>query len=349
MEAPTGPDHDEREDDATPAGHDGEHEDGGDNDIAFMYREGVLGKDVWIKFPVKLDGEKKGFRFFQGKITRMETSYPNDDTTQPLEYQHFIFFGDQDDGYYDLTEQEMSGYLKWAQKDAEEEEEQAKKEQIEGGHPRPGDTAPSSSAAAAATVPLAVTPEKKIKEEEKQIKEEKIKIKEEKMKIKEENKKIKEEEKKRKAANESTPAAPKKIKQEARDACFSRISNIDDPNNDEINLDEFTHWLTKIHRSRGTLISDTNAKNVLNRVRDLVDKRGISYIRWKRKIFYRGKAISLKTDFNRMLQDAKDWENNYGKDKGHGWVLTHPIKKLQLYKEYVEKKRYERKNPILIS
>jgi len=35
-----------------------------------------------------------------------------------------------------------------------------------------------------------------------------------------------------------------------------------------------------------------------------------------------------------MAAEARDYESMYGKDKGHGWLLKHPIEKLKLFQEY---------------
>lgn len=68
-----------------------------DDDLAVLYRERVLGKDVWLKFPVIEDDGTKKFQFFRGTIVKMETYFPDDDTNKPLEYQHYVKFGDDDE------------------------------------------------------------------------------------------------------------------------------------------------------------------------------------------------------------------------------------------------------------
>ena len=79
--------------------------------LVIQYKEKELGKNVWIKFPVEYDDDdedydddedgddepKPEFKFYKGTITQMHTLYPNNDTTKPLEYLHFVYFGDTDE------------------------------------------------------------------------------------------------------------------------------------------------------------------------------------------------------------------------------------------------------------
>lgn len=96
-----------------------------DDNIAIIYKEDSVGKDVWIKFPVVAEeeddndeeddegGEGEFFKFFQGTITGMQVAHEDDDVNKPKQYTHYVKFGDSDDGYYDLSDLEMTGYLKW--------------------------------------------------------------------------------------------------------------------------------------------------------------------------------------------------------------------------------------------
>lgn len=45
--------------------------------------------------------------------------------------------------------------------------------------------------------------------------------------------------------------------------------------------------------------------------------------------------MTLRDNFKEMLLSAKRFEIEHGRDKGNGWLLQHPIKKLALYKESV--------------
>jgi hypothetical protein len=69
-----------------------------DDDLAILYREGVLGKEVWIKFSagVRDDGQET-LVFYHGTITRMESYFPEDDGSKSLQYHHYISFKDGHD------------------------------------------------------------------------------------------------------------------------------------------------------------------------------------------------------------------------------------------------------------
>jgi hypothetical protein len=44
--------------------------------------------------------------------------------------------------------------------------------------------------------------------------------------------------------------------------------------------------------------------------------------------------VSLKDDFNALYAEAQTFQNTHGHDRGNGWLLFHPIKKLKLLQEY---------------
>ena len=123
-----------------------------------------------------------------------------------------------------------------------------------------------------------------------------------------------------------------------------------DPTCDEINMDEFQHWLGTIHKgSKGNPISHANFRSVLNRARDLISGRGVTYKNWPsgRKFFGHNNTsassiVDITTNYELLLQEAKDFEKKYGRDKGNGWLLQHPIKKLMLYQQYVRERRQAR-------
>lgn len=278
-------------------------------DISVMYRQEALGKEVWIKFPVE---GATTYQFFKGLVTKMEAYFPDHDATKPLEYQHFVYFGDSDDGYYNLTEQEDSGYLKWTNP-AEGEEKSSS-----AGAPAAASASTTAAVASTgSTTARPVTPEKPTR--------------------------------KRQAERTSPAVSPKKIRVKME---FGSVkSNIEDPTNNEINPAEFAHWLGKIHTGkRGNPLSESNFRSVMNRVRDLASGDGISYKNWPASVrFHKDQPFNLSVDFHTMLLEAKSYEKRYGRDLGNGWLLSHPIKKVALFKDYVEAKRQERANPELIS
>jgi hypothetical protein len=61
---------------------------------------------------------------------------------------------------------------------------------------------------------------------------------------------------------------------------------------------------------------------------------GIKAPQW-RASFMEGYKVDLTMDFDKMLEDAKDFEEKHGKDKGRGWKLQHPIRKICKFQKFV--------------
>ena len=84
----------------------------------------------------------------------------------------------------------------------------------------------------------------------------------------------------------------------------------------------------------------------MNRVKDLTSGRGIGYKNWPADIRFCGPTdvirkgpVTLEYNLHSLLQDAKEFENKHGRDKGNGWVVQHPVRKLILYKDYITESR----------
>lgn len=41
------------------------------------------------------------------------------------------------------------------------------------------------------------------------------------------------------------------------------------------------------------------------------------------------------SDFIELLNEGQDYENKYGRDRGNGWLLRHPLKKLLLFQQFI--------------
>ena len=119
------------------------------------------------------------------------------------------------------------------------------------------------------------------------------------------------------------------------------LRNITNPRDNQIYLDEFEHWLRDIHVGpSGKPLSESNARSVKNRVKDLITGKGIGYKNWPgHVIFNRGRIVTLDTDLEQLLKTAKQYEDDYGRDLGNGWLMKHPIKKLILYKKFIVGRR----------
>ena len=277
-------------------------------------------EEVWIKFPVTYDdedGSGHGFKFYKGLITKVQTYLPEDDPANSEEIHHYVKFGDHDDGYYNLGDLEATGSLKWSQEEADKAlmEESKRLAPKKAAQKKAASTPPSDGVAATAPSALTrmVTPPKG------------------------------------KRPHENTQQNGRKVKVKLEFGSTTPKSHDDTSN--QIDVEEFEHWLRNVHEgARGGKISETNAKSVMKRVKELVDKeQGVTYINWPSDIvFHHGETVTLDTDFDALLKKAKRFEKTHGKDKGNGWKLTHPIKKLWLYKQYIEEKQRERANQEIV-
>lgn len=106
-------------------------------------------------------------------------------------------------------------------------------------------------------------------------------------------------------------------------------------------INDMEVFLTQVpHGRKSAVCSKTNAKSVIRQVKKLTSGKGVDYKHWKRvpKKFGEGETINLlSTNFDILYEKADKWELKYGKDKGHGWLLKHPIMKLKLFQAYCRK------------
>ena len=264
----------------------------------------VLGRCVLIKFTIN-DGP--ACAFFRGKVVEFKATLVQDDddgSSSIIERDHFIVFDDNDERWFDLRVEEEMGRLLWID-DAQ--------------------LLPPTAAAAAATsntssktlparkrlssgrAAAKPTPAQRKKKETTTVA------------VTPERKKMK------------SAAAPGPHKQQPK------IMTIN-----EKWLNEMEHWLQVIpHGNRHHVVSQANAQSVMRQVKKLVAGDGITYCGWDDGvIFYNNVNVDLSFDFEQMYEEARDFEDLHGKDKGHGWLLLHPIKKLQLFKEYYYSRKH---------
>jgi hypothetical protein len=101
------------------------------------------------------------------------------------------------------------------------------------------------------------------------------------------------------------------------------------------------HFL--LHVPHGTrqplkIVSEANTRMVLRQVKRLASGVGITYKHWPAHVaFGRGRPITdiRTTDFVAWGNEAKAFEERNGRDLGNGWLLKHPITKLQVYQNYL--------------
>mmetsp|Transcript_22317 Transcript_22317/g.32945 ORF Transcript_22317/g.32945 Transcript_22317/m.32945 type:complete len:245 (+) Transcript_22317:82-816(+) len=100
-------------------------------------------------------------------------------------------------------------------------------------------------------------------------------------------------------------------------------------------LDLFETYLV-----RNDKISDQNLRSVMRQVRKLANGEGIRYesprYGWPEgKYFRKGFKISPSDDFVELMMEAEECENEWGRDRGNGWLLSHPLKKLLNFQQFV--------------
>jgi len=87
-------------------------------------------------------------------------------------------------------------------------------------------------------------------------------------------------------------------------------------------------------------LSQQNFRSVMRQVSRLATGVGITYSRWDDNIvFYKRTCIDLSWNFNALYDQAVEFENEHGRDLGNGWLLRHPIKKMQNFQAYCWQKR----------
>ena len=116
-------------------------------------------------------------------------------------------------------------------------------------------------------------------------------------------------------------------------------------------LDEFETFLLRIpHGRNNKVVSDANARSVMNQARKLVSGQGVGYHHWSADVLFRkDEPVTLASDFCALYADAVHYENTHGRDLGNGWLLRHPIMKLQCFQihkfDQMEPSSQQQNNP----
>jgi hypothetical protein len=110
-------------------------------------------------------------------------------------------------------------------------------------------------------------------------------------------------------------------------------------------LDTFHHYLHDVEH-----LSTANTQSVLRQVRRLASGEGIAYSRWPPHVKFQA-TISVHSDYDALYQRALEHESIHGRDLGNGWLLRHPIKKLQRFQEYwyqQQQQQQQQKSNVLV-
>ena len=86
-------------------------------------------------------------------------------------------------------------------------------------------------------------------------------------------------------------------------------------------------------------VSEQNRRSVIKQVRKLVSGEGVTYGYWPDNVIFRkDEPVTMQSDISKIIDDARDYEDQYGEDRGHGWLLNHPLRKLLFYQHYLDTK-----------
>ena len=101
-------------------------------------------------------------------------------------------------------------------------------------------------------------------------------------------------------------------------------------------LDGFEAWMEPDGEHP---VSEQNRRSVMRQVRKLVSGEGVTYGYWpKGVVFRKDEPVTMQSDISAIIDDARDYEDQYGEDRGHGWLLNHPLRKLLFYQHYLDTK-----------
>ena len=78
----------------------------------------------------------------------------------------------------------------------------------------------------------------------------------------------------------------------------------------------------------------------MRQVTKLVNGEGIRYdskeFGWPEgRYFLKGKKVGATDDIQKLMNDAKECEDKWGRDHGNGWLLSHPLKKMYEFQQYL--------------
>mmetsp|Transcript_28573 Transcript_28573/g.67106 ORF Transcript_28573/g.67106 Transcript_28573/m.67106 type:complete len:273 (-) Transcript_28573:403-1221(-) len=87
-------------------------------------------------------------------------------------------------------------------------------------------------------------------------------------------------------------------------------------------------------------ISQQNVRSVMRQARKLASGEGIRYesprYGWDEGCYFqRGVKITPMSDFVELMIEGQNCEDMWGRDHGNGWLLSHPLKKLLLFQQFI--------------
>jgi hypothetical protein len=103
---------------------------------------------------------------------------------------------------------------------------------------------------------------------------------------------------------------------------------------DQNYLDKFREFL--VYHDK---ISTQNERNVMRQVTKMANGEGVRYesakYGWPEGCYFlKGTRVNPLSDLVELMNKAVEAENKWGIDRGNGWLLRHPLKKLLLFQQF---------------
>ena len=103
----------------------------------------------------------------------------------------------------------------------------------------------------------------------------------------------------------------------------------------------FYFFISKIkeYLSEVDSLSDQNKRNVMRQVTKLVLGEGIRYdskaYGWPEGCYFlKGTKVEPTDDILKLMDIGRECEDEWGRDHGNGWLLSHPLKKMYQFQQY---------------
>ena len=99
-------------------------------------------------------------------------------------------------------------------------------------------------------------------------------------------------------------------------------------------LGKFEDYLTNVDE-----VSESNRRNVLRQITKLANGEGIRYdskaYGWPQGCYFmKGVSVGPHDNILKLMDAGQECENEWGRDHGNGWLLSHPLKKLYQFQQY---------------
>ena len=99
-------------------------------------------------------------------------------------------------------------------------------------------------------------------------------------------------------------------------------------------LDKLQDYLLNVDQ-----ISSANLTRVLRSMVKLSSGQGVRAPHWPDDCYFlRGENVGPAADVEELIERGRDCEEEWGRDRGNGWLYNHPLRKLALFQSYLLEK-----------